>query len=143
MLASVWQPYGTIAVLTSLKEVAFWIRSFSRGTGHSPFVYFPVQVTVYDAALKVICHLQCELEPVFLACGPKAIALGLNNHAWLYSALDGQLQRKLQYIGSVETVRMNETHIAALVDGKVHLQLVSFIWLHSKPITLNKFYIDY
>ncbi|KZS07049.1 Outer segment 6 [Daphnia magna] len=101
MLASVWQPYGTIAVLTSLKEV-----------------------TVYDAALKAICHLQCELEPVFLACGPKAIALGLNNHAWLYSALDGQLQRKLQYIGSVETVGMNETHIAALVDGKVHLQLI-------------------
>lgn len=86
---------------------------------------------MYDTALKAICHLQCELEPVFLACGPKAIALGLNNHAWLYSAVDGQLKRKLQYVGSVETIRMNETHVAAMVDGKVHLQLVSFILWNS------------
>ncbi|EFX73748.1 hypothetical protein DAPPUDRAFT_324995 [Daphnia pulex] len=101
MLASVWQPFGTIAVLTSLKEV-----------------------TVYDVALNTICNVQCELEPVFLACGPKAIVLGLNNHVWLYSAVNGQLQRKLQYAGSVESICLNETHVAALVDGKVHLQLI-------------------
>ena len=82
-------------------------------------------MTVYDNTLKVVCHLQCELEPIFLACGPKSIALGLNNHAWIYSSHDGCLQRKLQYVGSVESMRVNETHVAALVDGKVYLQLVS------------------
>ena len=66
-----------------------------------------------------------------MACGPKAITLGLNNHAWLYSAADGRLLRKLQYVGSVESIHMNETHVAALVDGKVHLQLVSFIKLNN------------
>lgn len=39
--------------------------------------------------------------------------------------VDSQLQRKLQYAGSVESICLNETHVAALVDGKVHLQLVS------------------
>ena len=39
--------------------------------------------------------------------------------------VDSQLQRKLQYAGSVESIYLNETHVAALVDGKVHLQLVS------------------
>ena len=31
---------------------------------------------MHDATLKPICNLQCELEPVFLACGPKAVVLG-------------------------------------------------------------------
>ena len=79
---------------------------------------------MFDSGLNNVCSFPCELEPVFLNCGPKNIALGLNNHAWLYSAVDGRLQRKLQYVASVDAITLNQHHVAALVDGKVYLQLV-------------------
>lgn len=84
-------------------------------------------MTLYDNELKTICSVHCDLEPVFLACGPRVVALGLNNHAWLYSATEGRLLRKLQYAGSVDSILVSETHVAALVDGKVYLQLVKAI----------------
>lgn len=104
MLASSWQPLGLLAVLTSLKEV-----------------------TLYDSTLDVVCEIKCELEPVFLSCGPKAVAVGLNNHVWLYDAHDGRPMRRLQFVGSVESVSLNESHVAALVNGKVYLQVVCFL----------------
>ena len=79
---------------------------------------------MFDSGLNSVCNFPCELEPVFMACGPKNIALGLNNHAWLYSAVDGRLQRKLQYVASVDSIVLSQHHVAALVDGKVYLQLV-------------------
>lgn len=51
--------------------------------------------------------------------------MGLNNHVWLYSAHDGRPLRKLQFVGSVESVALNESHVAALVNGKVYLQTVN------------------
>lgn len=78
----------------------------------------------------------CDLEPIFLACGQKTIALGLNNHVWLYSAFNGELQRKLQYAGSVESIQINDTHVAALVDGKVHFQLVSCLFFFGRVFKL-------
>ena len=82
-------------------------------------------MTVFDNEMKTVCSIQCELEPIFLACGPRLIALGLNNHAWLYSATEGRLVRKMQYAGSVDSILVSETHVASLVDGKVHLKLVT------------------
>ena len=82
---------------------------------------------MFDSDLKILFTIQCELEPIFLACGPKCVALGLNNHAWIYSAIDGRLKRKFQYAGSVESIMVSESHVAALVDGKVHLQLVKIL----------------
>lgn len=89
---------------------------------------FTVQVTVYDSEMNSRYTIQCELEPVFLLCGPKSIALGMNNHSWLYSSLDGQLLRKLQFVASVQSISLNETHMAALVDGRVYLQHVPTVF---------------
>ena len=69
--------------------------------------------------------IQCELEPNYLCCGPKCIALGLNNHSWLYSSLDGVLHRQLQFVGSVKSMHLNDSYVAALIDGKVYLQHVT------------------
>lgn len=90
-----------------------------------------IQVTVYDSEMNNKCTIQCEMEPIFLSCGPKSIALGLNNHSWLYSSIDGQLARKLQFVASVQSICLNESHVAALVDGKVYLQLVLTVFFSS------------
>lgn len=82
---------------------------------------------MYDSTLDVVCEIKCELEPVFLACGPKVIAVGLNNHVWLYNVHDGRPLRRMQFVGSVESVSLNESHVGALVNGKVYLQPVSLL----------------
>ena len=74
------------------------------------------------------CTIQCELEPVFLSCGPNSVALGLNNHSWLYSSFSGQLLRKFQFVASVQSISLNESYVAVLVDGKVYLQHVPTVF---------------
>ena len=83
-----------------------------------------MQVTVYDSGAKSSCVIDSEVEPTFLSCGPKVVALGMNNHSWFFSCSSAKLIRKLQYVGSVECIHLNDTHAAALVDGKVYLHLV-------------------
>ena len=85
-----------------------------------------LQVTVYDSSnLSKTCTVNCDVEPSFLACGPKAVALGLNNHCWFFSATDGKMLQPIHYVGSVESIHLNDSHVASLVDGKVYLHLVS------------------
>ena len=91
-----------------------------------------------------MCDVHCELEPVFLSCGPKVVAVGLNNHIWLYDAHEGRPLRKLQFVGSVESVALNESHVAALVNGKVYLQTVkSHSQLSNFSCTLFTFQIPF
>eukprot|EP00798_Chlamydomonas_sp_ICE-L_P012670 gene12669-15902_t len=63
-----------------------------------------------------------ETEPAFCGLGPTHAALGMNNQVWFYRhgrVGTGELVNKRNYMGSVEAVRLNSTHAAVQVDGRV------------------------
>jgi len=65
-----------------------------------------------------------KIEPSFLAVGPNCIAAGMNNHVWFYSASvhsdnKPMLIYEKEYLGTVNAIYINHTHVAVLSQGKV------------------------
>lgn len=44
-----------------------------------------LEVTIVNQVEEVDpVTIQIEVEPAFIACGPYHVAVGMNNHAWIY-----------------------------------------------------------
>lgn len=68
--------------------------------------------------------LQTDVEPAFVALGPSHLATGMNNRIWFYSCTNQascQCVNEQEYIGSVESVSLNQTHACVLIEGRVYL----------------------
>lgn len=100
-----------VAYLSSLRELAI-VDTLERRD--------PIQIKV-------------SIEPSFLALGPGHVAVGMNNRVWFYRC-DGEEEptkgrRKVtssraivneqEYLGSVESVRLNKKYAAIYTGGKV------------------------
>lgn len=65
--------------------------------------------------------IDIETEPAFCGLGPNHLAVGMNNRVWYYQLgqRSGQLLSRRDYMGSVQRIRLNETHVTLLIDGRV------------------------
>ncbi|GAX77949.1 hypothetical protein CEUSTIGMA_g5391.t1 [Chlamydomonas eustigma] len=65
--------------------------------------------------------LDIEKEPAFCGLGPNHAAIGMNNQVSFYrlSQRDGRVVTQRQYMGSVQSVKLNETHAALQMEGRV------------------------
>eukprot|EP00397_Hematodinium_sp_SG-2012_P002124 GEMP01002130.1.p1 GENE.GEMP01002130.1~~GEMP01002130.1.p1 ORF type:complete len:1334 (+),score=291.61 GEMP01002130.1:56-4057(+) len=70
--------------------------------------------------------LTTDVEPTFVALGPLHCAAGMNNRVWFYSAhdLDTRLVNEQEYVGTVETVSLNDTMAAIQIDGRVYIHAI-------------------
>lgn len=102
----------TIGYLTSLKEV-----------------------TLYDVKTKLEASVEVSIEPSFIACGDRTIAVGMNNQAVFYVLDDASSQaRKINerfYLGSVTTLCCNDRYAPLkiiecneLAKGKTFVSMV-------------------
>lgn len=75
-----------------------------------------------------------EVEPTFLAISQFHLAAGMNNRAWFYDLTKPQpgyenaplLLRDRQYLGSVDSIRLNPEYASVLFEGKIQLHMVKF-----------------
>lgn len=75
-----------------------------------------------EAGNKVV--LTTDVEPSFVALGPNHLATGMNNRIWFYSCTHQghcPLVNEQEYVGSVDGVSLNATHVCVLIQGRVHL----------------------
>jgi len=71
--------------------------------------------------------LSTDVEPAFVALGPKHCAVGMNNRVWFYSCVTPgscELVNEQEYVGSVEVVSLNATHASVLIEGRVYLHSI-------------------
>ena len=73
-----------------------------------------------------------NVEPTFVALGPKHVAIGMNIRIWLYRYGDREEQKKQsrvapleeperQFPGNISAIRLNAKYVAVLCEGRVHL----------------------
>jgi WD repeat-containing protein 19 len=68
------------------------------------------------------CRIELEVEPAFVGLGPSHAAVGINNSVWIYRHgrdKDVRLVNKREYMGSVDSIRLNETHASVLTEGRI------------------------
>jgi WD repeat-containing protein 19 len=104
-----------------------------------------LEVTLQDSVQgEQPMPISIDVEPSFLGLGPFHLAVGMNNRAWFYLLTDsGQcLQFNLgflmlsscipgpeklkdrEYLGTVQSCRLNADYAAVSFEGKVNLHLV-------------------
>ena len=69
----------------------------------------------------VAIKIDLEQEPAFCGLGPSHAAIGINNQVAFYrlGQRDGKRVGQRQYMGSVQSIKLNETHAALLMEGRV------------------------
>lgn len=81
-----------------------------------------LEMTVADVTRRGLAiRIAIDNEPAFSGLGPSHAAIGMNNQVTFYrlGARDGEKVGQRSYIGSVQSVKLNETHVALLIDGRV------------------------
>lgn len=81
-----------------------------------------LEMSVVDAARQQPpARIDIDTEPAFCGLGPDHAALGMNNQVWFYriDRGNGQLVGQRDYMGSIEVLRLNATHAAVLLEGRV------------------------
>lgn len=81
-----------------------------------------LEMTVIDTSKRgQTLRLDIETEPSFCGLGPNHAAVGMNNQVWYYrlGQRDGKLVGRRDYMGTVLSVKLNSTHAAVLLEGKV------------------------
>eukprot|EP00163_Fabomonas_tropica_P013367 TRINITY_DN2487_c0_g1_i2.p1 TRINITY_DN2487_c0_g1~~TRINITY_DN2487_c0_g1_i2.p1 ORF type:complete len:1366 (-),score=364.25 TRINITY_DN2487_c0_g1_i2:113-4210(-) len=94
--------------LSSLRELA--IVDPVHGSISAPLVTVPI-----------------DMEPAFLALGPRHVAAGGNNRVWFYRASKKTAPTEVnavEYIGTVTQIRMNGKFAAVLTGGVVQLHSI-------------------
>eukprot|EP00466_Bigelowiella_natans_P012081 jgi/Bigna1/52322/estExt_Genewise1Plus.C_70063 len=94
-------------------------------------------ISVADQKQMMEVHL--KIEPSFLAIGPTCLAAGMNNHVWFYSANlmsdeKPQLLFEKEYLGTVSDIKINQTHVAVLCQGKLFSVTREFHTTFSLPL---------
>lgn len=91
----------------------------------SPFFFFYQDSYFQDKPSPQI--INTIIEPAILAVGPVHLAVGLNNRAlfWdLSSSHYDKIHFERDYLASIDSMRLNETYISVLFDGKLQLHSV-------------------
>jgi WD repeat-containing protein 19 len=76
-----------------------------------------------------------NVEPTFVALGPKHVAVGMNIRIWLYRYGDREEQSRQsrnpplveperQFPGNISAIRLNAKYVAVLCEGRVHLSVI-------------------
>ncbi|XP_076276053.1 intraflagellar transport protein Oseg6 [Lasioglossum baleicum] len=98
-----------IALLTSLTEVAVHLYTLDKEKSE------PIIINTI-------------IEPSVLAIGPMHVAVGLNNRALLWdmseNPYDTTAHFERDYLATIESIRLNETYVSVLFDGKLQLHSV-------------------
>ncbi|KAG7198199.1 hypothetical protein KM043_005609 [Ampulex compressa] len=98
-----------IALLTSLTEVAVHVYTLHKEK-QNPHI------------------INTIIEPSVLAVGPTYVAVGLNNRALLWDLsinhYDSTVHLERDYLATIDSMRLNETYISVLFDGKLQLHSI-------------------
>lgn len=68
------------------------------------------------------------IEPAILAVGPIHLAVGLNNRALFWDLSTSHYDKihfERDYLATIDSMRLNETYVSALFDGKLQLHTVN------------------
>ncbi|XP_033342026.1 intraflagellar transport protein Oseg6 [Megalopta genalis] len=98
-----------IALLTSLTEVAVHLYTLDKDKSE------PIMINTI-------------IEPSVLAIGPTHVAVGLNNRALLWdiseNPYDTTVHVERDYLATIDSIRLNETYVSVLFDGKLQLHSI-------------------
>ncbi|XP_014487118.1 PREDICTED: WD repeat-containing protein 19 isoform X1 [Dinoponera quadriceps] len=97
-----------IALLTSLMEVAVHLYTLDKDKP-SPQI------------------INTIIEPSILAVGPMHVAVGLNNRALFWDLSISHYNKmhfERDYLATIDSMRLNETYVSALFDGKLQLHTI-------------------
>lgn len=68
------------------------------------------------------------IEPSVLAVGPMHVAVGLNNRALFWNISESPYNTTVHferdYLATIDSIRLNETYVSVLFDGKLQLHSV-------------------
>lgn len=73
--------------------------------------------------------------------GPTHVAVGLNNRALFWELSTNHYDKihfERDYLATIDSMRLNETYVSALFDGKLQLHSVIFISLQLPRIRTKK-----
>lgn len=70
--------------------------------------------------------ISVSIEPSFVALGPRHVAVGMNNRVWFYRCEHNsqELVNEQEYLGTVDSVKLNKDYAAVLCEGLVTLHLI-------------------
>ncbi|CAK9825837.1 WD repeat-containing protein 19 [Anthophora retusa] len=98
-----------IALLTSLTEVAVYLYTLDKEKPE------PIIINTI-------------IEPSVLAVGPMHAAVGLNNRALFWEISENQYNTTVHferdYLATIDSIRLNETYVSVLFDGKLQLHSI-------------------
>ncbi|ELT93993.1 hypothetical protein CAPTEDRAFT_173399 [Capitella teleta] len=86
-----------------------------------------LEVTLQDSVQgEQPMPIAIDVEPSFLGLGPFHLAVGMNNRAWFYLLTDSgpEKLKDREYLGTVQTCRLNADYAAVSFEGKVNLHLI-------------------
>ncbi|XP_064636625.1 WD repeat-containing protein 19-like isoform X3 [Lineus longissimus] len=86
-----------------------------------------LEVTVHDFVQQEDpVTIAVDVEPTFIGLGPFHLAVGMNNRAWFYLLGDNgpEKQKDREYLGTVNTMKLNADYAAASFEGKVQLHFI-------------------
>lgn len=77
--------------------------------------------------------IMLEMEPNFIGVGQYHLATGMNNRAWFYDLTKPQvgkedaplLIRERQYLGIVNSIKLNVEYASVFYEGKIQLHMVN------------------
>mmetsp|Transcript_36982 Transcript_36982/g.82211 ORF Transcript_36982/g.82211 Transcript_36982/m.82211 type:complete len:1366 (+) Transcript_36982:300-4397(+) len=81
-----------------------------------------LEMSVVDVTRRATTsRIDIESEPAFCGLGPGHAALGMNNQVWFYrlSGASSRPVNRRDYMGSVQSIKLNATHAAVLLEGRV------------------------
>lgn len=117
-----------IALLTSLMEVAVHLYTLDKvpSTMQSDKVNFFTRSPSCFQDKPSPQIINTIIEPAILAVGPVHLAVGLNNRAlfWDLSTNHYNMHFERDYLATIDSMRLNETYVSALFDGKLQLHSV-------------------
>ncbi|XP_067949190.1 WD repeat-containing protein 19-like isoform X2 [Watersipora subatra] len=86
-----------------------------------------LEVTIQDSVNgEQAIAVQIDVEPSFVGLGPYHLATGMNNRVWFYVLAPGGpvKLRDREYLGTVQSIKLNEDYAAVMFDGKVQLHTI-------------------
>ncbi|KAL1509542.1 hypothetical protein ABEB36_004257 [Hypothenemus hampei] len=102
-----------IAILSSLTEIGLYTYTADK------------------EKLKPI-YVNLTTEPAFIGVGQYHLAVGMNNRIWFYDLTKAQpgldetplLLTDRQYLGAIDSIKLNPEYVSVLYEGKIHLHMI-------------------
>lgn len=127
-----WSDDGQLMAVSSSRGSlhVFLTRLPMLGSAHRTRVAYLtslLEITVQDQVNEeASLTVNIEVEPAFIGVGPYHIAAGMNNRTWFYVLAPGGpvKLRDREYLGTVQSVCLNEDYAAVAFEGKVQLHVI-------------------